>query len=61
MTQTDVANRTNLRQATISNVERGDPGTQLKTLFDVLVALNLELVVRERSKPSSTSLENLFG
>jgi len=61
MTQTEVGQRTNLRQATVSTVEAGDPGTQLKTLFDVLVALDLELVVRQRPKAGPTSLEDLFS
>lgn len=50
LTQTDLASRTHMRQATISALENGEAGTQIKTLSDVLAALNLEIVIRERSK-----------
>ena len=48
--QGDVGSRTNLRQATISALESGEPRTQLRTLIHVMTALDLELVIRERSK-----------
>ena len=57
--QGDLGNRTNLRQATISALENGEPGTRLRTLIHVLAALDLELVVRERS-PGSKEMEDLF-
>jgi HTH-type transcriptional regulator / antitoxin HipB len=50
LSQSGLGAKTNLRQATISALENGQPGTQLRTLIDVMVALGLELVVRERSK-----------
>jgi HTH-type transcriptional regulator/antitoxin HipB len=58
--QSEVGEKTNLRQATISMVEAGDPGTQLRTLCDVLAALDLELVVRLRTKSSKASIEEIF-
>lgn len=57
--QGDVGSRTNLRQATISALENGEPGTQLRTLINVMVALGLEMVIRERSK-SSEDIEDLY-
>ena len=57
--QGDVGSRTNLRQATISALENGEQGIQLRTLINVMVALDLELVVRERSKVSQ-EVEDLF-
>ena len=39
-----------MRQATISRLEAGEPAMQLRTLMEVLAALKLELVVRERSQ-----------
>ena len=57
--QGDVGSRTNLRQATISALENGEQGIQLRTLISVMVALDLELVVRERSKVSQ-EVEDLF-
>jgi HTH-type transcriptional regulator / antitoxin HipB len=60
MTQKDIAGKTNLRQATISGVEAGEVGTQLRTLFDVLTALDMEVVVRPRTKASTDKIEDLF-
>lgn len=50
MTQAELGARTKLRQATISGIERGEPRTQLRTLGDVMAALGLELLIRDRSK-----------
>ena len=58
--QKDLGDKTNLRQATISGLEAGEPGTQLRTLFDVLTALNMELVIRPRTKASNEKIEELF-
>jgi HTH-type transcriptional regulator / antitoxin HipB len=60
LNQQALGKRTNLRQATISAVEAGEPGTELRTLFDVLTALDLELVVRSRTKVSKEKIEELF-
>lgn len=57
--QSDIGSRTNLRQATISALENGEAGTQLRTLIRVLTALDLELVVRERSN-ARVRIEDLF-
>ena len=59
MRQGDVGSRTSLRQATISALENGEPGTQLRTLLNVMAALGLEMVIRERSK-ASEGLEDLY-
>lgn len=57
--QEDVGARTNLRQATISALENGEPGTQLRTLTDVMAALGLEFAIRERSR-AGEDIEELF-
>ena len=57
--QKDLAGKTGLRQATISAVEAGGSGT-LRTLFDVLTALDMEVVVRPRTKESTDKIEDLF-
>jgi HTH-type transcriptional regulator/antitoxin HipB len=57
--QTQLSEKTRLRQATISGLEAGETGTQLPTLFDVLAALDLELVIRPRSK-APNKIEDLF-
>jgi HTH-type transcriptional regulator/antitoxin HipB len=60
LTQKDLGTKTSLRQATISTMERGEPGTQLRTLFDVIAALDLEIVIRPRTKGTATDIEDLF-
>lgn len=57
--QTDLGAKTKLRQATISALENGEPGTRLRTLIDVMASLGLELVIRERSH-SDEKIEDLF-
>lgn len=60
LTQKELGSKTTLRQATISATERGEPGTQLRTLFDVMAALNLELVIRPRTKFTAIDIEDLL-
>ena len=60
LTQTDIGSKTRLRQATISRLETGEADTRLQTLFDVLAALDLEIVIRDRSKASAKDIESLF-
>lgn len=54
LSQTQLGDKAGLRQATISALESGDTGTQLRTLVDVLAALGLEMVLRERSQAGET-------
>lgn len=58
LTQRELGARTNLRQATISSLEKGEGGT-LDTLFAVLTYLKLELQVAERSQ-STPALDDIF-
>jgi len=60
LSQTDLGAKTGLRQATISDLERGIGRAQLQTLFRVLSALGLELVIRERSRAQAKDMEDLF-
>lgn len=57
--QGDVGSRTSLRQATISALENGESGTQLRTLVGVMAALGLEMVIRARSK-AGEDIEDLY-
>ncbi len=57
--QSDLGSKAGLRQATISTLESGEPGTRLRTLVDVMAALDLEVVIRDRSK-APKSIEELF-
>jgi len=59
LSQAQLGAKTNLRQATISALERGEPGTELRTVIDVMTALGIEIVVRDRSQ-SSGKIEDLF-
>lgn len=59
MTQSQLGEKTRLRQATISELENGEGGIGIRTLVDVLAALELELVIQKRST-SSNKIEDLF-
>jgi len=52
MSQTAVGRTVGIDQPTMSRVEKGNPGTELGTLFRLLAALDLELTVQERQRPS---------
>ncbi len=60
LTQTGLGEKVHLRQATISKLEDGAPATQLRTLMAALSILDLELVVRARSKSTGDEIEELF-
>ncbi|MEO6783623.1 MAG: helix-turn-helix domain-containing protein [Bradyrhizobium sp.] len=60
LSQIGLAERMQVRQATISKLEAGEPATQLRVLMDALTALDLELVIRPRTKTSVQDIEDLF-
>jgi HTH-type transcriptional regulator/antitoxin HipB len=49
MSQAELGVKTGLRQATISQIEKGHPATRLDTILNVLSALGLELRINERT------------
>jgi len=55
-----LGSRVNLRQSTISTLESSTADTKLATLFDSLAALDLEVVIRPRTKGSAKDIEALF-
>ena len=59
LTQAQVGEKAQVRQETVSKLESGRPGAPLHTMLAVLGALDLELVIRERTK-GTTSLEDIF-
>ena len=59
LSQAELGLKANLRQATISALEKGEQGTQLRTLIDVLATLELEIVIRKRSR-ADEDIEDLF-
>jgi HTH-type transcriptional regulator/antitoxin HipB len=60
LTQAAIGDHIHLRQGTVSRLEAGEPAVQLRTLMAVLSALDLELVVRPRSKASAAEIEDMF-
>lgn len=49
LTQTEVGAEINIEQSTLSSVEQGAEGTRLSTLFRILAALDLEMVIRSKN------------
>lgn len=49
LTQKEAGSAFNLDQTTVSSIEQGAPGTRLETLFRMLAALNLEVVIRPKN------------
>lgn len=47
-TQQEIGSSAGIKQAMVSQIEAGSPGTSLATLFKLLAALDLELVLRKR-------------
>jgi HTH-type transcriptional regulator/antitoxin HipB len=60
LTQRALGDLMHARQATVSKIESGEPGTQLGVLINALAALDLELTVRPRSKSTADQIEKLF-
>ncbi|QOZ31682.1 helix-turn-helix domain-containing protein [Bradyrhizobium sp. CCBAU 53421] len=60
LTQSDLGKNIRLRQGTISRLEGGAPAMQLHTVMEALAALDLELVVRPRSKANAADIEDIF-
>ena len=54
MTQQDAARLGGLLQKTVSNLELTPQRTSVESLFRILSALNLELVVRDKNDGGST-------
>ncbi len=59
-TQTQLAERSGLRQATISTIESGMKPAKFDSILAVLAALDLEFRVAERSKGRGLEIEELF-
>lgn len=57
-TQAELGARMNVRQATVSKLEAGEPATRMEVFFNALTALGLELVVSERG--GETNFAEIF-
>lgn len=60
LSQAALAERIGLRQATISKLESGEPGTRIGTLLDVIAALGLHLTVEPRAEAKTPGLDEIF-
>lgn len=60
LTQGAIGDNIHMRQGTVSRLEAGEPAVQIRTLMAMLAALELELVVRPRSKADEAEIEDLF-
>jgi HTH-type transcriptional regulator/antitoxin HipB len=49
-TQSHVGEQAGIKQGGVSSVERGADGSRVGTIFKLLAALDLELVIRRRQK-----------
>jgi len=58
LSQQALASKSGVWQETISKIENGSPGTRLETIFDLCAALNLEIVIAQRSTGSTDFLED---
>ncbi len=61
LSQTDVAKLAATKQATVSVFENNPESTKLDTLFKILTALELEVVVQPRHKKTSTVQEPVLS
>lgn len=59
LSQDALAAKTKLRQATLSALEKGVADTRLQTLIQVMAALGLEMVIRERTM-AADNIEDVF-
>ncbi|MDU5779555.1 MAG: type II toxin-antitoxin system antitoxin HipB [Pantoea sp.] len=56
-TQSDLARRVGIKQATVSNFENNPDKTTLATLFKILQSLEQELVIQEKSAQNGKELD----
>ena len=61
LSQEKVACKVGIRQDTASSFERNADATKLETLFKILSALELELVIQPRNSPPGVAEENGGG
>jgi len=59
-TQAELATRSGVWQETISKAEAGKGGTKLDTIFALLAALDVEIMVEKRSKGMSSEFDGIF-
>lgn len=60
LTQEQLAAKAGVRQRTISDIESATGNARLDTVMRILAALELELVLRARTKGSAINVEEIF-
>ena len=60
MTQTELSLRSGVRQATISTIEAGHPGTRLETICQIFAALELEFIIAPRASDARPNIAEIF-
>jgi HTH-type transcriptional regulator / antitoxin HipB len=60
LSQVTLSRRTRLRQSTISELENFRTDLRLGTLLELIAALDLELIIRPRTKGSASEIEDIF-
>lgn len=60
LSQSELGDRTGLRQATISEIEAGNSGAKLDSILKVLATLKLEMRIVPRSKGAASEIEDIF-
>lgn len=60
LTQNALAAKISSRQATVSDLEAGGRDSRLQTVFELLAALDLEIVLRPRTRGDAAQLEAIF-
>ncbi len=60
MSQTELADRSGMRQELISKIESGHTGSKISSICDLLAALDLEMTIGPRSKSSSADIADIF-
>lgn len=58
LSQDEAGSSFRLDQTTVSSIEQGAPGTRLETVFRMLAALNLEMVIRSKKDTQDSQGDN---
>lgn len=57
LTQIDAGLPFNITQSVVSSVENGRPGVQIDTIFRMLAALDLEMIIKSKNKTKKVNDE----
>ena len=60
LSQQMLGEKAGLWQETISKIEAGQKATKIATIFDLLAALDLEMLIQPRTKGSAADIEDAF-